>query len=68
MHNAKVDGVMFVAVEFDCDTNWFDGGCFGDFFDGCIFSIGFFFNDSGHIIGGDIFGGFLIRIVLKNWS
>ena len=66
MRDGKVDGVMFVVVGFDYNPVWFDDGCIGDIFDGCIFSIGFFFSDSGTIVGGDIFGGFLIGIVLKN--
>ena len=65
MRNAKVEGVMFVAVGFECDTVWFYGGCIGVIFDGCIFSIRLFFSDIGTIVGGDIFGWFLVRIVLK---
>ena len=68
MRNTKADGVMFVAIGLCGDTVWFDGGYFGDIFDVYIFSIGFFFSDGGTIVGGDIFGGFLVGIVLKNWS
>ena len=60
MRDATVDDMMFVDVGFDCDTIWFDGGCIGAIFDGCMFSIGFFFSDNGNIVSGDIFDGFLI--------